>query len=459
MPELFGGSTEAADSCLPENAKSIESGEITLKTARRLLCAVVLLYVGTLGIAQTSRHVVVHAGHMLDVKSGKILSDQTLVIEDGKIVSAGPAADAKIAADAVRIELPNATILPGLIDAHTHFTMNPQFGYETLAISVPREALIGAKNARTTLLAGFTTVRNVGAGTFTDVALRDAINSGDVPGPRMLVSGPALSITGGHCDNNMLPFEYHATEDGVADGVAAVQHKVRENIKYGADVIKVCATGGVLSLGDDPQHSQYTLEEMKAIVADAHRLGRKVAAHAHGAEGIRWAAEAGVDSIEHGSYIDDAAIAVMKEHGTYLVPTLYLGDWMIDNAGLTRLPAPLLAKAKAVIPAARKNIAHAFSSGVKVAFGTDAAVYPHGMNAHEFAVMVRLGLTPLQAIQSATLNGADLLGWSGKVGTLEPGAWADIIAVDGDPVKEVTTLERVKFVMKGGEVVKNEYGK
>jgi len=288
--------------------------------------------------------------------------------------------------------------------------------------------------------------------------LRDAINAGDVPGPRMLVSGPALGITGGHCDNNMLPFEYHATEDGVADGIAAVQHKVRENIKYGSDLIKVCATGGVLSLGDNPQHSQYTLEEMKAIVTDAHRLGRKVAAHAHGAEGIRWAAEAGVDSIEHGSYIDDAAIATMKEHGTYLVPTLYLGDWMIDNAGLTHLPPPLLAKAREVIPAARKNVAHAFASGVKVAFGTDAAVYPHGLNAHEFAVMVKLGLTPLQAIQAATVNAADLLGWSGKVGALEPGAWADIIAVDGDPLKDVTTLERVKFVMKGGEVVKNEYG-
>jgi imidazolonepropionase-like amidohydrolase len=257
----------------------------------------------------------------------------------------------------------------------------------------------------------------------------------------------------------MLPFEYHAVEDGVADGIAAVQHKVRENIKYGSDLIKVCATGGVLSLGDNPQASQYTLEEMKAIVTDAHRLGRKVAAHAHGAEGIRWAAEAGVDSIEHGSYIDDAAIAVMKERGTYLVPTLYLGDWMIENAGLTRLPAPLLVKAQTVIPAARKNIAHAFASGVKVALGTDAAVYPHGMNAHEFAVMVRLGMTPLQAIQAATVNAADLLGWPGKVGTLEPGAWADVIAVDGDPVKDVTSLERVKFVMKGGEVVKNEYAK
>ena len=410
-------------------------------------------------MGQTSHVVVLHAGHLLEVKSGKTLNDQAIVIEDGKIVSVGAAADARLPSDAVRIELPNATVLPGLIDAHTHLTMNPQFGYETLAISGPREALIGAKNAKLTLMAGFTTVRNVGASEYTDVALRDAINAGDVPGPRMLVSGPALGITGGHCDNNMLPFEYHAIGDGVADGVAAVQHKVRENIKYGANLIKVCATGGVLSLGDNPQHSQYTLEEMKAIVADAHRLGRKVAAHAHGAEGIRWAAEAGVDSIEHGSYIDDAAIAVMKERGTYLVPTLYLGDWMIDNAGLTRLPAPLLAKAKEVIPAARKNIAHAFASGVKVALGTDAAVYPHGLNGHEFGVMVKLGLTPLQSIQAGTINAADLLGWAGKVGALEPGAWGDIVAVDGDPLKDVTVLERVKFVMKGGDVVRNDYAK
>jgi imidazolonepropionase-like amidohydrolase len=429
------------------------------KSHNAVIFAIALFCLGVQVSAQRSRHVVVHAGHLLDVKSGKLLADQTLVIEDGRILSSGGAAEAKIPADATRIELPNATLLPGLIDAHTHLTMEPRFGYDRLAISVPREALIGAKNARLTLLAGFTTARNVGARGFTDVALRDAINAGDVPGPRLLVSGPALSITGGHCDNNMLPFEYHAVSDGTADGIAEVQHKVRENIKYGADLIKVCATGGVLSLGDNPQHSQYTLDEMKAIVADAHRLGRKVAAHAHGAEGIRWAAEAGVDSIEHGSYIDDAGIAAMKEHGTYLVPTLYLGDWMMENAEQTHLPPPLLDKAREVIPAARKNIAHAFAGGVKVAFGTDAAVYPHGLNAHEFAVMVKLGLTPLQAIQAATVNAADLLGWSGKVGTLEPGAWADIVAVEGDPVKDVTTLERVKFVMKSGEVVKNEYAK
>jgi imidazolonepropionase-like amidohydrolase len=421
---------------------------------------VILLALGVqLFAQQSSKIVVIHAGHVLDVKTGKLLSDQTLVIEDGKIASIGASAEAKPPADAVRIELPNATVLPGLIDAHTHLTMDPKFGYEELGVSVPREALTGAKNARVTLQAGFTTVRNVGASGFTDVALRDAINAGDVPGPRMLVSGPPLTITGGHADNNLLPFEYHATSDGVADGVDGVRHMVRQNVKYGADMIKFMASGGVLSKGDNPQASQYTLEEMKAIVEEAHRLGRKVAAHAHGAQAILWASEAGVDSIEHGSYIDDADIAEMKKNGTYLVPTLYLGDWFLENAERNHVPDFLLAKAKAVMPAARQNIAHAFASGVKVAFGTDAAVYPHGMNAHEFPVMVKLGLTPLQAIQAATINAADLLGWPGKVGTLDPGAWGDVIAVDGDPLKDVTILEHVKFVMKGGEVVRNEYGK
>ena len=401
--------------------------------------------------------VVIRAGHLLDVKTGKTLTNQTILIQGDKIASVG--ADTQVPAGAQVVDLSNATVLPGLIDAHTHITFNPNFGYSRLAISVPREALTGARNARVTLEAGFTTIRNVGASAFSDVALRDAVNASDVPGPRMLVSGPALSITGGHCDNNLLPFDYHATREGVADGVEAVQHKTREIIKYGADLIKVCATGGVLSKGDDPQASQYTIEEMKAIVADAHRLGRKVAAHAHGAEGIRWASEAGVDSIEHGSYIDDAAIAAMKKNGTYLVPTLYLADWFLENAEKIGTPADLIAKGRAVMPAARKNVARAFAAGVKVGFGTDAAVYPHGLNAHEFAVMVKLGLTPLQAIQAATVNDADLLGWSDKIGTIEPGKWADIVAVDGNPLADVTTLERVKFVMKGGEVVKNLYSK
>jgi imidazolonepropionase-like amidohydrolase len=434
-----------------------------VRTARRFLVGVSLMtltFVGLMPAQQVPSRVVVRAGKLLDVKTGKTLADQAIVIEGDKIVSVGAMAAVKSSASDRVIDLSHATVLPGLTDAHTHLTMDPKnIGYASLAVSVPREALTGARNARVTLEAGFTSVRNVGASAFTDVALRDAINAGEIPGPHMLVSGPALSITGGHCDNNLLPFEYHATEEGVADGIAQVQHKVRENIKYGADLIKVCATGGVLSKGDDPQASQFTLEEMKAIVADAHRLGRKVAAHAHGAQGILWASEAGVDSIEHGSYIDDAGIAEMKKNGTHLVPTLYLGDWFLENAEKNRVPDFLLFKAKAVVPAARKNIAHAFASGVKVAFGTDAAVYPHGLNAHEFAVMVKLGLTPLQSIQAATINAADLLGWSDKIGTVEPGRWADIIAVDGDPLQDVTTLERVKFVMKGGEVVKNQYEK
>ena len=404
-----------------------------------------------------AKTVVVRAGHLLDVKSGKTLNNQVIVIQGGKIVSVGEAAQTPAGAEV--IDLPNATVLPGLIDAHTHLTFTTNFGYSRLGTSIPREALNGARNARVTLEAGFTTVRNVGADGYTDVALRDAINAGDVPGPRMLVSGPPLSITGGHGDNNLLPFEYHASGDGVADGVDGVRHMVRQNIKYGADLIKVMASGGVLSRGDNPQASQYTQEEMRAIVEEAHRLGRKVAAHAHGAQAILWASRVGVDSIEHGSYIDDAGIAEMKKNGTYLVPTLYLGDWFLENAEKIGTPPDLIAKAREVIPAARKNVQRAFAAGVKVGFGTDAAVYPHGLNAHEFAVYVKLGMTPLAAIQTATVNDADLLGWSDKVGTLEPGKFADLIAVDGDPLADVTTLERVKFVMKGGEVVKNAYGK
>jgi imidazolonepropionase-like amidohydrolase len=429
-----------------------------MKHSRLLIAPIFLLCLLNLLWAQAApapKTVVIRAGRLLDVRTGKTLANQVIIIQDDKIASVG--SGTQIPAGAQVIDLSSATVLPGLIDAHTHITMTTNFGYSRLGISLPREALNGARNARVTLDAGFTTIRNVGASGFTDVALRDAINAGDVPGPRMLVSGPALSITGGHCDDNLLPFEWHAQSDGVADGVEAVQHKTREIIKYGADLIKICATGGVLSHGDNPQASQYTLDEMKAIVADAHRLGRKVAAHAHGAQGIRWASEAGVDSIEHGSYIDDAAIAEMKKNGTYLVPTLYLADWFLANAERIGTPPELIGKAREVMPAARKNVARAFAAGVKVGFGTDAAVYPHGLNAHEFAVMVKLGLTPLQAIQAATINDADLLGWSDKVGTLEPGKWADVVAVDGDPLADVTTLERVKFVMKGGEVIKNLY--
>ncbi len=247
--------------------------------------------------------------------------------------------------------------------------------------------------------------------------------------------------------------EFKSVSGGVADGVDEVMKRVRQNIKYGADVIKVCATGGVLSFGDDPRTSQYSMEEMKTIVAEAHRLGRKVAAHAHGGEGIRVAVLAGVDSIEHGSYIDDEGIKLMKEHKTWLVPTVYLGDWLIDNAEAIKLPPPLLEKAKTVLPIARTNISKAIKAGVPVAFGTDSAVYPHGLNAREFAVLVKLGMTPLQAIRSATVNASELLGWQDRVGAIENGKFADMIAVDGEPLKDVTTLEHVRWVMKGGAVV------
>src|SRR6266446_5373509 len=411
--------------------------------------AIMLVLLAAQTIAQQSpRSVVVHAGHVLDVKTGRLLADQMLVIEGGKIVSIGGSAETKAPADAVRIDLANATLLPGLIDAHTHLTMDPKFGYERLGVSIPREALTGAKNARLTLEAGFTTVRNVGAAGYADIALRDAINAGDVPGPRILASGPALGITGGHCDDTLLAPEYHFSSEGVADGISGVMQKTREVIKYGADVIKICATGGVLSLGDDPRASQYTLEEMKAIVGEAHRLGRKVAAHAHGGDGIKLAVQAGVDSIEHGSYIDDEGIRMMKEHGTYLVPTLYLQDWFLENYQSLEVPAPMVAKAREVFPSARKNIARAFAQGVPVAFGTDAAVYPHGLNGRELAVYVSLGMTPLQAIQTATVQASKLLGWEDRIGAVDPGKLADLIAVEGDPVKDVSELTRVRIVMK-----------
>jgi len=296
----------------------------------------------------------------------------------------------------------------------------------------------------------------VGAGGYADIALRDAINDGDVSGPRMLASGPALSITGGHGDENFLAPQFNYSEEGVANGVDGVMTKVRENIKYGADLIKFMATGGVLSEGDNPALEQYSPEEMKAIVDTAHGLGRKVAAHAHGALGIKNAVLAGVDSIEHGSYINDEDIALMKQRGTYLVPTVFLEDWLFANYQHLGFTQSMTDKMNMVLPIAKQNLTHAFKEGVKVAFGTDAAVYPHGMNAGEFATMVKMGLPPLVAIQAATVNAADLLGWSDRVGTLEPGKFADIVAVNGDPVADVSTLEHIRFVMKGGEIIKNQ---
>jgi imidazolonepropionase-like amidohydrolase len=280
---------------------------------------------------------------MLDVRSGALIDNAVVLVSGERITAAG--SKLAIPAGAKVIDLGNKTLLPGLIDMHTHLTGNPEdAGYSIVAKSIPRVTLSGAKNARVTLNAGFTTVRDVGADGYSDIGLRDAINDGDVPGPRIAASGPPLGITGGHCDDTLHAPEYKLTSLGVADGVDEALKVTRRNIKYGADVIKICATGGVLSFGDDPRASQYTLEELKAIIGEAHRLGRKAAAHAHGGDGIRLAVLAGIDSIEHGSYIDDEGIKLMKEHKTYLVPTLYLGDWLIENAEAIKLPAPLLEK-------------------------------------------------------------------------------------------------------------------
>jgi len=403
--------------------------------------------------APPAARILVRAAHLLDVHTGKILDAQTIVVSGDQIVSIAPTSSTPAMPGDTVVDLGSLTALPGLIDVHTHLTMANNFDplyliTETDAI----DAINGVANARVTLMAGFTTVRNVGASGYVDVDLRNAINAGQVPGPHMQVSGPLIGITGGHCDDDLLPYRYHSVGDGVADGIPAVQHMVRQNIKYGADLIKICATGGVLSKGDDPQASQFTLEEMQAMVADAHRLGRKVAAHAHGAQGILWATESVVDSIEHGSYIDDACIAEMKKRGTYLVPTLYLEDWIVQYGHLPPYSQQKMIDVSAV---AKKNIRHAYESGVKIALGTDAAVYPHGLNGHELEVYVRdLGMTPIAAIQTATLNAADLMGWTAHVGSIEPGKWADIIAVDGNPLDNIKLLQDVKFVMKAVVIYK-----
>ena len=401
--------------------------------------------------------ILIKAGKLVDVRSGRILNDQAILIEGDRIKEVGAAASVAghAPANARVIDLSNATVLPGLIDCHTHLTMELGGIAQSFTQSIPRQALVGARNAKLTLEAGFTSVRNLHALGFSDVALRDAINAGDVPGPRISASGPALGPTGGHADESSLAPEFHHRADGIADGVPAVIARTRENIKYGADCIKIMSTGGVLSKGDSPEAGQYSDEELKAIITEAHRLHRKVAAHAHGASGMKQAILAGVDSIEHGSYINDENMALMKERGTYLVPTLYLTDWFMDNYKRIGVPQYMVDKANQVMPLMRQNVGRAFKSGVKIAFGTDAAVYPHGQNGREFAVYVKLGMTPMQAIQTATLNAADLLGWSAQVGTIEAGKFADIIAVSGDPTIDVTTLERVSFVMKGGQVFKD----
>ena len=420
-------------------------------------CVLLLIFVPSLLAVPGA----VRCGKLLDVRSGHLLSDQTVIFDEtGTITSVTASSTAKLPQGITPINLLGATCLPGLIDVHTHLTSDPSYsGYEGLGISVPREAITGAKNARRTVQAGFTTVRNVGAGGFSDVALRDGINAGDIEGPRMFVSGPALGITGGHCDNNLLPYEFHYSEIGVADGPWAARAKVREVVKYGADVIKVCASGGVLSKGDLPGTPQYSLEELQAVATEAHKLGRKVAAHAHGTQSIKDAINAGIDSIEHSSLIDDEGIALAKEHGTYLVFDIYNDDFILSEGAKAGMLPESIEKEKKIGRLQREKFRHAFQSGAKIAFGTDAGVYPHGDNARQFSKMVEWGMKPIDAIQAATINAADLIGLPDKIGSLESGHYADLIAVNGDPLTDVKILEDVKFVLKGGSVVKNDLAK
>jgi len=377
---------------------------------------------------------VIHAGQFLDVEEGRMLSDQIIVVRNNMIEAIGDEGRINIPAGAIEVDLSSSTVLPGLIDAHVHLTSDASVnGYDSLSRSAIRNALYGAHSAGLTLRAGFTTVRNVGADAFGDVALRDAIGAGEISGPRMVVAGQSLGITGGHCDSNLLPPEYDFTAGAVADGPWAVRQKVRENNKYSADLIKFCATGGVMSKGTNPGAQQFTQEEMDAIVDEAHALGMKVAAHAHGTEGIKAAIRAGVDSIEHASILDEEAIQLALENNTTLVMDIYVSDYILETGEEVGIAA-----------------------GVNIVFGSDAGVYPHGFNGRQFAKMVEFGMTPMEAIQAATVKAAVLLGIEEEVGTLNEGTLADLIAVEGNPLENVALLENVGFVMKEGEIYLNE---
>ena len=405
----------------------------------------------------------IRAGRVFDGTGDKVRDNVVIVVRGDRIQTVEAAGAASIPKDATVIDLSRATVLPGLIDCHTHLGARADRYDEIYYFkNTPfQSAFVATVNARKTLEAGFTSVRDVGSLPFLAVDLRNSINEGLIPGPRVVASGPAISITGGHGDLNnfspqtsvtMFPEERNFQ---IADGVDQIRHVVRAQVKYGVDVIKILATGGVLSKGDSPGAPQFTFEELKAAAEEAHMAGRKIAAHAHGTQGIKNAILAGIDSIEHASLIDDEGIRLAKEHGVYLVMDIYNDDYILGKAIEFGLPQENVDKEKIVGRQQRENFERAVKAGAKMAFGTDAGVYPHGDNAKQFFYMVKYGMTPAQAIRAATSNAADLIGRAKEVGTLEAGKYADLIAVSRDPLQDVRALENVGFVMKGGIVYKD----